>query len=166
METILYNFTRGGGAGVYPFGGLFIDKAGHIYGTTQSGGDSMGMVFKLENSQNKGWRQHQLHLFFGPSHDGAAPAGALVRNDAGEFFGVTYDGGSHNGSFANGIVFGLRLTKRGWRERILHNFGAPGDGGSPQTGVTFDSNHIYGTTVWGGTGGCAQGCGTVYEITP
>ena len=46
-ETVLHAFT--GPDGLYPNAILFRDKAGHLYGTTEGGGESsgVGVVFKL-----------------------------------------------------------------------------------------------------------------------
>jgi uncharacterized repeat protein (TIGR03803 family) len=49
QETILYSFT-GGADGGNPFGTLVRDAAGHLYGTTEFGGDptcNCGVVFKV-----------------------------------------------------------------------------------------------------------------------
>lgn len=54
-ETVLYAFP-GGSDGMYPYGGVIMDKSGNFYGTTYWGGDSScggyggygcGVVFKL-----------------------------------------------------------------------------------------------------------------------
>jgi uncharacterized repeat protein (TIGR03803 family) len=50
-ETVLYSF-KGGSDGQYPLGGLIMDSAGNLYGTTEEGGGlrcrgSCGTVFKL-----------------------------------------------------------------------------------------------------------------------
>ncbi len=53
--------------------------------------------------------------------------------------------------------------------KVLHSFGAGGDGNTPFAGVTFDSNgNLYGTaSAGGGVGGCGSfGCGAVYQMTP
>jgi hypothetical protein len=67
------------------------------------------------------------------------------------------------------------LTQKngGWSETVLHIFGGKqtGDGATPAGGlIVNDSNKLYGTTAYGGTGDCLLlggevGCGTVYEMT-
>lgn len=51
---------------------------------------------------------------------------------------------------------------------VLYNFLGPSlDGNNPQSGVVFDQQgNLYGTTTYGGDGGCQFGCGTVYQLTP
>ena len=54
-ETILHSFARNGTDGYFPSAGLSIDKAGNLYGTTQTGGTASGtscssgcgVVFKI-----------------------------------------------------------------------------------------------------------------------
>lgn len=50
----------------------------------------------------------------------------------------------------------------------LWNFGGAGDGISPKGTLVADAaGNLYGTTLYGGTGGnCANYCGTVYELSP
>jgi uncharacterized repeat protein (TIGR03803 family) len=67
-ETVLYSFNVSGtGDGELPFGGLVLDVAGNLYGTTQFGGTfGSGTVFKVDTSGNedsvaqlhwrRGWR--------------------------------------------------------------------------------------------------------------
>jgi uncharacterized repeat protein (TIGR03803 family) len=52
--------------------------------------------------------------------------------------------------------------------RVLHSFGAPGDGDIPYAGVTFDSRgSLYGATAYGGSSACTPyGCGVTYKMTP
>jgi uncharacterized repeat protein (TIGR03803 family) len=165
-ETILYNFNRGCAQGVYPSGGVFMDKAGEFLGTSQAGGDGLGTVFELRNSQKNGWQQSNPHLFYG-SPDGSIPVGSLLVRAEDAFVGVTSSGGATQ----TGTVFELRHSKNGWQEKILHSFGGSGDGATPQAGLVSGSEgHLYGTTQYGGSGNCSQntgsGCGTVYMVTP
>lgn len=54
--------------------------------------------------------------------------------------------------------------------KILHSFGAPGDGSQPVSGLVFDGQgNLYGQASQGGAGSplCGtQGCGTVFELSP
>jgi uncharacterized repeat protein (TIGR03803 family) len=162
-ETILYNFVRGGGFGLGPSGGLLFDRAGHLYGTSQGGGDGYGTFFELRDSQKNGWQQGDLHFFYG-NPDGQAPVGRLLVDAGRSVFGVTQDGGA-NGT---GVVFELRRGKHRWNERILYDFPSTSYSISPQAGLVLDSHdRLYGTTQYGGSGtACYAGCGTVYEVTP
>ncbi len=51
-ETILYSFGAGANDGQSPNGGLIVDSAGNVYGTTYYGGangyDNGGTVFKID----------------------------------------------------------------------------------------------------------------------
>lgn len=168
-ESTLYDFVRGGGFGIYPSGGLFFDKAGHLYGTSQAGGNGYGTFFELRDSQENGWQQSDLHFFYG-NPDGGYPVGRLVMDREGNVFGVTDWGGANR----MGVVFELRRAKVRWNERILYNFPSSGGPISPQAGLVSGSQgHLYGTTRNGGSGngtecniGSFTGCGTVYEVTP
>jgi uncharacterized repeat protein (TIGR03803 family) len=163
-ESVLYSFTRGGGHGVYPLGGLLFDKASDVYGVSRAGGDGLGTVFKLHNSKKSGWQQTDLHLFYGKPNDGSTPIGRLATDAERNLFGVTSSGGANRA----GTVFEMRHLKNRWKEIVLHSFGASGDGAEPLAGLAFGQNgHLYGTTQNGGTGtACRGGCGVVYEVTP
>ena len=54
-------------------------------------------------------------------------------------------------------------------EKVLHTFGAPGDGYNPAGGLVFDSEgNLFGPTSSGGTGAAcgSSGCGTVFQLQP
>lgn len=161
-ETVIYDFARGGGSAVMPSGGLILDKANHLYGTTLEGGNGTGTVFELTQAQ-KGWEQRVLHRFYG-NPDGIIPVGRVAMNAFGDLFGVT--SGRLSKPAAGGVVFELqRSGMHDWRERILYSFGSDGD--LPVAGVVSDSHgHLYGTTQFGGSGKCDLGCGVVYEVIP
>lgn len=98
-ETILHNFQGGlfNEKPKVPAGGLLMDKAGNLYGTTISGGVSScsshgnpycGTVFKLTR---KG-KLTILYSFKGGA-DGAAPSGSLIMDKAGNLYGTAFAGG-------------------------------------------------------------------------
>jgi uncharacterized repeat protein (TIGR03803 family) len=99
--------------------------------------------------------------------------GALIFDAAGNLYGTTSSGGTHNcqGNGGCGTVFQLTPTVGGaWTETVLYNFGNGTDGYSPWAGLVLDAaGNLYGTTAFGGTNGCAvaqySGCGTVFELT-
>jgi hypothetical protein len=166
-ETVLYNFIRGGGFGIYPSGDLFFNSANHLLGVTLAGGDGFGTVFDLQDTKKHGWRQSTPHIFYG-KRDGVRPRGRLVVDASGDLFGVTSRGGDGTNN-ENGTLFEVKRSKNGWKERIVHSFAGSPDGANPSAGLVSDSQgHLYGTTQTGGSGtGCNQsGCGTVYEVTP
>lgn len=95
-ETLLHSFSAAGGDGAVPGGGLLIDKAGNLYGTTNSGGSSYcGTVFKLDT----GGTETILHSFSG--NDGRVPELGLAQDSKGNFYGTT----QYGGKFGGGVVF-------------------------------------------------------------
>ncbi len=118
------------------------------------------------------WKEQVLYSFQG-GNDGQTPAGGVVFDKAGNLYGtVTY-----GGQYGEGDVFELspRAKKGGpWTESIIYSFLGKGqnDGMNPWGSVVIDAaGNLYGTTAYGGTGGCIllgilYGCGTVYELSP
>jgi uncharacterized repeat protein (TIGR03803 family) len=162
-ETLLYSFT-GKADGDQPVGGLVRDNADNAYGTTEFGGaNGTGVVYKLA----PGGVETVLHNFgccAGPSNDGAAPIGALVRDSTGNYYGTTGNGGT----FGFGTVFELAPDET---ETILHSFGGPPSDGSYGGGPTLlrdSSGNLYGSTYYGGAyDGNEQGSGygTVFKVS-
>jgi uncharacterized repeat protein (TIGR03803 family) len=167
-STVLYEFS-GGTGGWTPAGGLVLDEAGNLYGTTLHGGgvEASGVVYKLSRTATGQWTETVLHTFSG-ADDGGSPSGKLIFDSAGNLYGTTASGGA----LGYGTVFELSPSSSGWTETQLYNFSGGSDGGSPQWGVTFDAaGNLYGSTSSGGYAGsslCAsnQGCGVVFELTP
>ena len=92
-ETVLHSFT-GVPDGEQPQGGLAIDGAGNLYGTTSWGGDPSawcGTVFELSPS-NSGWTYSVLHTFTN-GQDGCSPQADLFF-DGYSIFGTTAGGGA------------------------------------------------------------------------
>ena len=86
-----------------------------------------------------------LHTFHGAPNDGEAPLGTLVRDAAGNLYGVTEMGGSGIcGQFSCGTAF--MLSKTG-KELGVFSFSGK-DGTFPAAGLFRDSaGNLYGTTV-------------------
>jgi hypothetical protein len=102
-----------------------------------------------------------LHTFSG-GPDGAYPYATVTLDSAGNLYGTTYGGSTHN---AYGNVYQLVRHGSNWVLNSLHTFQSGDDGQHPLAGVIFGSDgSLYGTTPYGGTG-CGQlGCGTVYNL--
>ncbi|MGC2109399.1 MAG: choice-of-anchor tandem repeat GloVer-containing protein [Candidatus Korobacteraceae bacterium] len=162
-EEVLYNFGKGTDAS-NPEAGLVFDNAGNLYGTTLIGGiHNYGTIFELSPNGSGGWTEQVLHSFNHDGSDGFHPYDALIFDAAGNLYGTTFRGGTHN----DGTVFELSPNgSGGWTEQVLHSFNLNGgaDGALPFAGLIFDSaGNLYGTTYEGGvyyTGG------TVFELSP
>jgi uncharacterized repeat protein (TIGR03803 family) len=97
--------------------------------------------------------------------EGGYPDTDLVRDAAGNLYGMCVQGGAHHG----GTVFRLAPNGAGWTHKVLFDFGGGADGGQPYGGVTLDAaGNVYGTGVIGGSGGfCTEdGCGVVFQLVP
>jgi len=150
--TSLYSL-RGGTDGAGPaFGSLAIHNKA-LFGTTEGGG-YFGTAFKVR-PHGTGWRENVVHSF-GQGTDGAEPAGGVVFDKAGNFYGTTLLGGTNG----NGTVF--EVSSSGV-ESVLYRFTGGKDAVNPAAGVTLDNKgNLYGTTSFGG----ANGVGAVYEVSP
>jgi uncharacterized repeat protein (TIGR03803 family) len=151
FETVLYRFAAAEN-GLYPSGGLIRDAAGNLYGVTAFGGDptcSCGVVYQLDRTG----ALTILYRFKGGS-DAANPSGNLVRDPAGNLYGMA-------GGGSNGTVF--KLDTNGV-ETVVHSFaGFPTDGAGPGTGFIRDSaGNLYGMTLQGGT----NNGGIAFKLTP
>ncbi len=151
-ETVLYNFTCGADGG-YPYGGLVMDKAGNLYGTTYYGGSSYcGVVFKVDTSNT----ETVLHSFTGGTTDGCYPFAGLVMDKAGNLYGTT----SQSGASGYGTVFEVDTSDT---ESVLYSFaGGTTDGCYPYAGLVQDkAGNFYGVTEECG----ASGAGTVWKLS-
>ena len=167
--TVLHNFCSAAacGDGYSPVGDLIRDGSGNLYGTTYIGGArNGGVVFKLTPDGT----ETVLHSFCSLTNcaDGHMPYGGVTLDSSGNLYGATFIGGADNA----GVVF--KLAPDG-TETVLHNFCSLAncaDGGFPQDSMILDrsTGKLYGTTVFGGSGGlkcdAASSCGVVFEISP
>jgi uncharacterized repeat protein (TIGR03803 family) len=164
-ENVLHTFNDNGTDGYLPLGGLILDAAGNLYGTTQHGpsrkrNGCCGTVFELTPQTGGGWTEKVLYSF-GGKH-GNEPNGGLVFDGAGNLYGTTIEGGT----YSSGTVFELTPEAGGgWTEKVLHSFGNGTDGIGPRGSLVFDgAGNLYGTTYDGGTYYLYGG--TVFKLTP
>jgi uncharacterized repeat protein (TIGR03803 family) len=159
-ETVLYSFcaqTNCADGGV-PDGGVVMDTAGNLYGTTEGGGDSLGqgVIFELSLNGSQ-WQYSDLGNFDGT--DGWAPEGALIIDANGNLFGTTVSGGTKQ----KGNVFEFNGAIEN-----LYSFCAAkrcADGAEPLSGVVEDSaGNLYGTAAH--TAGLHHNGGTLFELSP
>jgi uncharacterized repeat protein (TIGR03803 family) len=100
--TVLHTFA-GGDDGYDPTGGLALDPAGNLYGTTSYGGSvpdgaGFGVVYKVDPAGDFS----VLYTFPGGA-DGSGP-NAVIRDSAGDFYGTT----TYGGRAGNGTVFKIK----------------------------------------------------------
>lgn len=167
---VIHNFT-GGLDGGGPLGGVTMDRAGNLYGTTAySGyGSGYGTAYQLRRLGSN-WVSNALYSFAG-SPDGADPEARVIFGPDGALYGTTMAGGSGcNGQPGCGTVFKLRPSPTACKtalcpgtETVLYSFEDLPDGAFPGYGdLIFDqAGNIYGTTSTGGR----SHDGTVFELT-
>jgi len=161
-ETILHEFKSQADGG-YPIGALILDSSGNVYGTTEFGGaNGVGVVFELSRSAGV-WSETELFSF--NSTDGGEPWAGVTFDSAGNLYGTTYNGGTHDG----GVVYKLTPGSSGWTQSVLYDYTSGGDAGAAMfSPVLLDhSGEIYVTAANGGSfSACSFGCGIVFEIEP
>ena len=119
-ESILYSF-RSGPDGWAPFGGVVLDDAGNVYGTTVSGGyaalcgTGCGTVYQLTPS-NGGWEETILFRF--DIVHGYYPNSDLIRDASGNIYGTAIASYDYN----EGVLFKLAPRADGFIYSVLHQF--------------------------------------------
>lgn len=152
-ETVLYAFPNDEAEGFWPVGGLIMDSAGNLYGTTTFGGSNGlkgGTVFEL--SPSGGTWTYQL-LYSPVSTSGYGIFAGLTMDSSGNLFGATWT-----------TVFELSPDgEGGWNLTVLHTFiGGSKDGYAANgTPVLDKAGNLYVTTLLGG----AKNVGTVDKLS-
>jgi len=170
-ETILHSFTGADGSG--PQFGVALGSDGSLYGTARGEGSSRGVVFQLTPPSSPGGAWPETTLYSSEAKSGSVEAGVVVGSK-GELYGTTTGGGAHVKG-AGGTVFELvppAVPGGAWKHRLLYSFPQVRTYGDDPGTVSIGSNGaLYGTTTYGGTGGCKRGrtvvnCGTAFELVP
>ena len=151
----LATFTGANGAD--STGGLIIDSAGNLYGTTDQGGTTQGgttgygTVFEIVKSTGA---LQTLATF--DNTGGENPLAGLLLDPVGSLYGTTQGGGSAG----DGTVFEI-VHSTGALQTLASFAGA--NGAVPRGSLTFDSvGDLFGTTYRGGS----ADDGTIYELSP
>jgi uncharacterized repeat protein (TIGR03803 family) len=106
VYAILHDFSQDEN-GYEPSGGVILDAAGNLYGTTINGGSPLcgcGVVYRLAPQPDGTWQYTVLHTFIGS--DGAEPDANLTIGPDGNLYGTTATGGSGGG----GVVFQIQIA--------------------------------------------------------
>jgi len=190
-ETVLYSFCAQEHCtdGEEPEARLIMDKAGKLYGVTETGGAPVhvvpyltygylphsmyspggtifygGTVFALTPSADKTqWTQTVLYSFCAQENcaDGAYPDTDLITDAAGKLYGT-----SHAGAYSHETVFGLtpNADKTKWTETVLYSFCAQencADGKDPTSLIIDAAGKLYGVAETGGV----HDHGTLFALT-
>jgi uncharacterized repeat protein (TIGR03803 family) len=126
---------------------LILGTDGNFYGTTWSGGanNGIGTVFEITSTG----QLTTLHTFASTGTGGVNPAGALLLDTNGTFYGTTWSGGK-NGSY--GTIFSL-ATGLG-----------PFVGTIPTSGKVGSKVTILGTNLTGATAVRFNGTAATFKV--
>ncbi len=163
--TVLHTFS--GPDGETPTSTLVSDRAGNLYGTTESGGTYSGVLFQLKRA-GSGWILVPLHDFNPPS-SGFQPLdyGGLTFGPDGVLYGSASSGGLLEcglGQTYCGVVFRLQPPATActsalcpWDYNLIYQFTSSTDIGGPEASLVFDATgNLYGTGPYG----------PIYELSP
>jgi uncharacterized repeat protein (TIGR03803 family) len=153
-ETVLTGFDQGG---IQPIGGVVIDKAGDLFGTTYQGGSGqLGVIFELKPTQSGPWNESVLYDF---GMNACYPKTNLVMDGRGDLFGT-----AQGCPALPGAVYELSPPAHGshtWSESLLARISGTSNY-DPTTSVTLDSaGDVFGSAASMG----AHGLGSVFELT-
>ena len=117
--SVLHGFRGQPEDGAAPLGGLLLDAAGNLYGTTLQGGKyssclpadvGCGVVFKLDTNGV----ETVLHNFSGS--DGAGSSATLIMDANGDLYGTAAVGGGGGCNTGNSVGCGVVFKLSGHKE--------------------------------------------------
>ncbi|HEY5426531.1 MAG TPA: choice-of-anchor tandem repeat GloVer-containing protein, partial [Candidatus Tumulicola sp.] len=98
-----------------------------------------------------------------PSVNGSGPYGVIASAN-GTLFGATGSGGT----YTSGILYMLVPSGRSYKQKVLHSM-TGSDGTEPGLLAMDKAGALYGSAIYGGSGGAlcgTAGCGVVFKLTP
>ena len=155
-ESTLYTFSET--TTFWPQGTLIEDAKGNLYGTTRGGGAyGVGAVIELSPPAVSGgaWTVTTIYSFVPYGTGGWVPISDLVKDQAGAFYGTTYNGG--NPTCNCGVVYKLvppTVSGGAWTESQLYAFPYDNVHGRLPANAALaltSTGTLYGVTVQGGT---------------
>ena len=175
-QKVMHNFCVGhpDHCAAQPMGRMVLDNSHNLFGVTYTGGATLycpydegcGTVFELSSS---GEYSELYDLCGQPAcADGGFPDTGLVKDAAGDLFGVSKYGGITanclNGDVGCGAVFEVIRQAETWTGVALYDFCSLTnctDGYQPEGALTLDANgNVFGTTYAGG----GHAGGSVFEL--
>ena len=145
------NPLQNGGDASFQIGGLLMDFAGDLFGTTVAGGaNNDGAVFEIKFENGSYASTPTILYSFTNGTDGQHPTAGLLMDAAGDLFGTANDGpGASDQSEATGSVFALKPIDGGYVEFTIADFGTGVvEGMSASSGLTRDAaGDLFGTAV-------------------
>jgi uncharacterized repeat protein (TIGR03803 family) len=153
-SSALHNFS-GYADGTFPQGGVILDAAGNVYGTTFIDGPAGGNVYQLRADSDYAFN---ILYSFTEIQTGGNPASGVTLDSQGNVYGSTSMGSDTGG----GSVF--ELSSGSWAFNLLYSFS--GGEGPMLSNLIFDkAGNLYGTTYSDGPDP-NQSYGTVFKLTP
>jgi uncharacterized repeat protein (TIGR03803 family) len=142
-------------AGATPRGDLAVDPTGNLYGATTSGGSAgLGSIFEVNHATHVATT---LASFTGATTGGTEPeASSVIRDAAGDLFGITYGGGSDYLT----RIFELPVGSHAIRTVATFPAGEGPQSAAGQGLVIDAAGDLFGTSA----GGTADPDGSVFEI--
>jgi uncharacterized repeat protein (TIGR03803 family) len=160
-ETVVYSATVQ--IGVYPT--ALVYQGGMLYGVAEEGGpfggDGFGTVFKVDPGNGTA----TLLYAFTDGADGEGP-NSLIYRDGSLYVTVSGEVTGNGTVVSSGIVDSVNPQTGALT--VLYSFPASGVDGSPAgalpNSLSAHGGAFYGTTFFGGSNGCAGGCGTLFKL--
>jgi uncharacterized repeat protein (TIGR03803 family) len=140
------------------FGPLILGPGGYYWGTTEVGGAAgKGTIYKVKGDGSD-WQTVISFTGKGGSYRGTEPLSGLCSDGAGNFWGVTYGGGT----FKAGTIFKFNATSGEFTTVVDFTRDGPTNRGASPLGelVRDEAGYLWGTTSEGGT----IGYGTIFKV--